>query len=586
MKMKQATKGGDLPEIRVISPAKGLNTYMSDTNVDDAETPDALNTEYYEKGNPGTRRGTLYVGNSVDSRVRGMASLYLSAGTRFLLRNSGTALYKLVAGVWTAITGVTFTSDLQTTYVTAKDKIYIHNGTDNMARFDGTTLDQPATGVKAKFGVFYKGYHIIGGNPTYPSRIYISNPINPGDFTGSSGTASAGAATTLTDSSKAWGVNDFSKQQITITEGTGAGQVRTISSNTSTVITVTSAWGTNPDNTSKYTIASGNWIEVSKDDGDKITGLGLFQDVCVVFKERSTYQMTFDENGIPVITPVNMGIGCVSHRSICTVENDLFFLSRNGVYVLGNEPNYFNVIRTNELSLRVRPTLDQITPSNLENTAAIYDDNKYMLAIPIGGTTYNNRVLAYDRRYLGWSLWDAINANCFVVYIDSTNQKHTYFGSDNSGYMLEMYQAYNDNGQAINAYWKSKNYDLEAFDRYKRWFDASVKLGTVTGSVSLTITADGIDNLKTVAIGTAQGVSTGFGAGIFGSRIFGTGSGSSSGVQTASNVVKRIKINKKARTLQLKVASNAVNERFVLMGYVITYIPYSHFVFPSADKIY
>lgn len=68
------------------------------------------------------------------------------------------------------------------------------------------------------------------------------------------GTATAGAATTLTNSGKTWTTNQWSNFQIRITGGTGAGQVRTIASNTGTVLTVSAAWTTNPDATSTYVI--------------------------------------------------------------------------------------------------------------------------------------------------------------------------------------------------------------------------------------------------------------------------------------------------------------------------------------------
>ena len=68
------------------------------------------------------------------------------------------------------------------------------------------------------------------------------------------GTATAGAASTLTNSAKTWTVNQWTNYQIRITAGTGVGQVRTIASNTATVITVGAAWTTNPDATSVYAI--------------------------------------------------------------------------------------------------------------------------------------------------------------------------------------------------------------------------------------------------------------------------------------------------------------------------------------------
>lgn len=68
------------------------------------------------------------------------------------------------------------------------------------------------------------------------------------------GVATAGASTTLTNSAKSWTTNQWTNYQVKILSGTGIGQIRTISSNTGTVLTVSSAWTTNPDTTSVYVI--------------------------------------------------------------------------------------------------------------------------------------------------------------------------------------------------------------------------------------------------------------------------------------------------------------------------------------------
>jgi hypothetical protein len=72
-----------------------------------------------------------------------------------------------------------------------------------------------------------------------------------------SGTATAGGASTLTDSGKSWTVNGYAGQVVKLTGGTGSGQVRNITSNTATQLTVTEAWATNPDATTTYTIVDG-----------------------------------------------------------------------------------------------------------------------------------------------------------------------------------------------------------------------------------------------------------------------------------------------------------------------------------------
>lgn len=68
------------------------------------------------------------------------------------------------------------------------------------------------------------------------------------------GTATAGTSTTITDSTKTWGVNRWTNYSVRILSGTGAGQIRPIASNTSTQITIIGSWATNPDSTSTFSI--------------------------------------------------------------------------------------------------------------------------------------------------------------------------------------------------------------------------------------------------------------------------------------------------------------------------------------------
>ena len=67
-------------------------------------------------------------------------------------------------------------------------------------------------------------------------------------------TATSGWTTTLTKSTATWTTNNFTNYEIVITWWTWIWQVRTIASNTWTEITVSSAWTTNPDNTSTFSI--------------------------------------------------------------------------------------------------------------------------------------------------------------------------------------------------------------------------------------------------------------------------------------------------------------------------------------------
>lgn len=97
------------------------------------------------------------------------------------------------------------------------------------------------TGLPAQLGTDAK----LLTTPSWINTAYVAF---------ATGTATAGGASTLTNSGKNWTVNSWTNYQIRIVSGTGAGQIRTIASNTATVITTSAAWTTQPDATSVYSI--------------------------------------------------------------------------------------------------------------------------------------------------------------------------------------------------------------------------------------------------------------------------------------------------------------------------------------------
>lgn len=88
----------------------------------------------------------------------------------------------------------------------------------------------------------------VGTAPDATSRYLILG------FDAGVHSAISGTSTTFTDSSKSWVTNRWANYSIRIIFGTGRGQIRTIASNTATVITVQNAWDTTPDSTSVYAI--------------------------------------------------------------------------------------------------------------------------------------------------------------------------------------------------------------------------------------------------------------------------------------------------------------------------------------------
>lgn len=129
-------------------------------------------------------------------------------------------------------------------------------------------LQYPTTisvGTGTFAGALISGFEIkpAGVAGAWLSIVGTMSNVTPatGTATGTLTGATAGTAGTLTfatatDSGQTWTVNDLRNRWISITGGTGSGQVRAIASNTGTAITIAGAWVTTPTAGSTYAIVT------------------------------------------------------------------------------------------------------------------------------------------------------------------------------------------------------------------------------------------------------------------------------------------------------------------------------------------
>jgi hypothetical protein len=546
-------------ELSIVNPGKGLNTLISDNLIDDKEASSLENIMYVESGAPAKAYGFTEVGaGTLTNNPRGLAYFSDTIGSnKYLYTVDGTALKYLSGSTWTAVSGVAFDSTAQINFTQARGAMYIMDGTNAIAKVasgaSGGTLTRNGHAPKASFSIFYQGRHYAAGVSGQPNRLYISKTTDASEFT-----VTTGGTQPQPDNS-----NDADSGGPNVPGATA------FSADASNIPATNAAV-----------------IDINKFDGDRITALAKFQDVLIIFKERSIYQLSLDSSGLPVISPVSKNYGCVGHRSIDNVENDVFFLTRNGIYVLGNEPNYYNVIRTNELSSRIHPEIDSINPTNFANATALFNQYVYYLGIPSGGVTANNRVLTYDRRFLAWSKLTHVTPECFTLYTDSTNTDAIYFTSASSAKVFKMTTNYDSNGAAISAQWTSKSFDLGDFNSYKRWIDCTILFRQLVGSITINIYSDNGTLAKTVTVSSSG--SGGLGTNLLGGgdQLGGQVSTTSTGTTTSStNVPYRLKLNKKSRTIKISISNARVNETFVVLGLSFRYRKYSPFSWPSSLKI-
>lgn len=542
-------RGGrsDYAKFSVINPGKGLNTLISDSLIDDRESSDLENIQFVESGAPTKAGGYEQVGDNLSNNPKGIGSYVDTSDNKYLLTTDGTALKYLNGSTWTSISGATYStaSTTQINMTQARGKMYIWDGVSGGTELSSLTLSRPGTMPRAKFSIFYNGYHVASGVDTQPSRLYISVGTDASDFTND---------TSVTDPTPD---NSTDVPGATVFAGTGSGS----------------------------TIAQ--MIDVNKNDGDKIMGLAKFGEALIIFKEKSIFQLTFDSSGVPIVAAVTKSYGAVSHRSIENVDNDVFFLSRSGIYVLGNEPNFFNVIRTNELSARVHPILETVSQANYVRATALFFSHSFYLGLPTGTSqTSNNLLLTYDKRFLAFSKWTHLLPECMTTYINSSNQEDMYFTSANSAKVFKYTPStFSANGSAISCKFTTKAFDLGDFSEYKRWIFADIYFRQFIGQVTIEVLTDGdtISKTSSISVFSSNGIgSYQFGEGTFGGNVE---TNVSSTATDTNNVPYRIPINKKARTIKLRFTNDRNNETFTVLGYKFSYRNYSPFVFPSEQKL-
>lgn len=524
-----------ISRVAVFNPSKGLNNLGAPNLIDDKEWSDLLNIEFDEGGVARKRMGfTAY-----------SASLTAANGLGYLLNDTYDQVctidgdtFKYTTGTsWTSVTTITFVTARETNMTQARGALYIWNGSNGGSKWDGATLSRPGTMPAAKFSIYYNSYHIAAGTSTKKNRIFISEQADSAAFTRVS------SDTKLNNSTEVPGATVFA--------GTTA-----------------------------------NFIDVLPDDGDSIRGLGIFQDTVIIFKQFSIYSMTLDDTGSPTITLITRAAGCVAHKSIVNVENDLYFLSREGVRVLGNQANYFNSIRTSILSRQIQPIIDTIDEPNFEKANATYFNKQYILTV---ATTTGNpdKTLVYHTEYNGWSVWDNINSDTLLRYINSSSEQKLLFLAHEG---TQIYQftpgIYTDNGSPISSYLLSKVFDFRNPDITKYFVDLGLMFRTISGQISLEIYTEG-NVLFGGEVGLAGNpVTDGMGITMLGETMLGLGGGTAGTAEAFADTIRRVVIKTRSTTIRFKISNDRNNENFVLLGYIHAFYPYSHFLFDSTKKIY
>lgn len=139
-----------------------------------------------------------------------------------------------------------------------------------------------------------------------------------------------------------------------------------------------------------------------------------------------------------------------------------------------------------------QPTLNSYTINWFEGSAsdkmyATYFNDGLWFSVTSGtGATTNNRIHRFDMINQDWTIYDLGNNGMFV------KNNALYLGSATGGKIFKYGENDNDNGMAINAYWKSKDFISDSPFTVKDYPNLSVSAGSVqNSSMTVTYTVDG-----------------------------------------------------------------------------------------------
>jgi prepilin-type N-terminal cleavage/methylation domain-containing protein len=116
-------------------------------------------------------------------------------------------------------------------------------------------LVEMQTDSRAAMNFMVQELRLAFGTPSITTTVTTNDTITFDRLEDAGYSSGGNTTTTLHDTRKTWPASSFTTSYtVRITSGTGVGQARNISTNTSTQLTVSSAWDTPPDSSSFYVI--------------------------------------------------------------------------------------------------------------------------------------------------------------------------------------------------------------------------------------------------------------------------------------------------------------------------------------------
>lgn len=419
------------------------------------------------KGQISSRLGqNLFNVDTNSAAFSGVGAYYFQTGSSivpYLVAASGPSVIESQSNSsnWTVInTGHPLTTGHNAEFIEANNLLFTFNGFDNPSWWDGTNWTvagnypgptSPPVGTTA---AWLAGYLFVGGNPVNQQFLYFSDNTNPVSFT----TAS-------------------------------------------------------------------NIVNVSVGDGQPIEKIQPYRTGdLIVYRSQSIYDLNIVSNGNTTctpqpgctwtLTPLTQDVGTMSPRSVVSLGNDQWFLSGPPFGIRSVIRSQFDKTFVNLVSQPIQDIFDGtningqiLNTQQVSKAAAIYFDNKYIVAIPLSGSSVNNLVLVYDfitqswYEITGWYPAEWVVYNYNLYYIDANDGRVIQCFTGTTGdYGTVIPAGASGPTVGIDFLYQSKIFDFDNQENYKTLDSIKLEFNP-TGNYNATISVN-LDNTGWQTAGT------------------------------------------------------------------------------------
>jgi len=323
--------------------------------------------------------------------------------------------------------------------------------------------------------------------------------------------------------------------------------------------------------------SGGGYVKVAPDSGDEITGIEVVATNAVgaslsasilVFMNNSIHQVVLSYITVgnysilnPTVQQISVA-GASNFKGIKNIQNNTFYFGNQGLQTVGPEANYFNILRTREVSERIRPFIDSLSDTDSQEVAAGYMDYKYVFSFKTLKQTW---IYDYQRGCFMGAWQTPFGITSWYEYIDDNGDFHYLAGCDD-GFVREFSTLYlTDSGTAITKQMTTKKEDFDNWGVLKVIRQMYLLFRNVSGTVSVNVVIENRDGTTSViaksfeVAGTSGG--TGWGTDLWGSHLWGQ---SNQDVQQAEpdDTIRWLNLYKTARTIQIEVIQTTAQSNF------------------------